>query len=244
MIVRWSIGVLLVAALSGAQTLQELEDAVRLNVSDAEAHGRLGIALRKAGRLPDAASSLSRAIELRPDPRLKVLLALTYIELGQCPSALPLLRESLAAEQKDSIKLVIGQRLVECHLTNGRADQALPHVQALRQIAPHDPNVLYLSSKVYMSLWNDAFQTLLTKVPDSYQVRLIQAEALEAQQRFGEAVHEYRAVLKLAPQLGDIHYRLGRALRLSQPDGKADAEAQAAFPAGTRNQPVSCGIAH
>jgi tetratricopeptide (TPR) repeat protein len=60
-------------------------------------------------------------------------------------------------------------------------------------------------------------------------VRLIQAEALEAQERFGEAAHEYRAVLKIQPQLNDIRYRLGRALVLSRPDGKADEEAEAEF---------------
>jgi tetratricopeptide (TPR) repeat protein len=246
-------GVLLVCALLPAQTprpdvrpyldraeqavqssdlvgaVRELQEAVRLNETEAEAHGRLGIVLRKMGRLPDAAQSLRRAVELRPDPRLKVLLAFTYMELDDCRNAVPLLVASFEAEQNDSIRLVTGQRLVECNLALGLAEHALPPLEKLRHIAPHDPNVLYLSSKVYMSLWNGAFQLLLTKAPDSYHVRLIQAEALEAQDRFGEAVHEYRAVLRIAPQLGDIHYRLGRAIVRNQPDGKADAEAQVEF---------------
>jgi Flp pilus assembly protein TadD len=227
--VRGAVGVLLVALLLGAQTIEQLQEAVRLSPSDAEAHGRLGIALRKAGRLADAAAALTRSIELRPDSRLKVLLAFTYLESGQCGTAVPLLNEAFAAEQKDALKSVIGQRLIECDLEMGTLEEALSHAQALRRIAPHDANVLYLSSKVYMALWNGAFQTLLNKAPGSYHVRLIQAEALEAQERFGEAVHEYRAVLKIAPQLGGIHYRLGRALMLSQPDGKGDAEARIAF---------------
>jgi protein O-GlcNAc transferase len=228
-IVRCGIGVLLAAALLGAQTVEQLQEAVRLNPSDAESHARLGIALRKAGRLSDAAASLSRALELGPDTRLKVLLAFTHVELGQCRTAVPLLGESFDAEQKDAIKLAIGQRLVECNLMMGLPDAALQHVQALRRIAPEEPNVLYLASKVYMSMWNGAFQSLVTKAPNSYHVRLIQAEALEAQERFGEAAHEYRAVLKIEPQLTDIRYRLGRVLVLSQPDGKADAEAQLEF---------------
>ena len=229
MTVRCCIGVLLVAASLGAQTIEQLQEAVRVDPSDAESHGRLGIALRKAGRLPDAAASLNRAVELSADSRLKVLLAFTYAELGQCGNAVPLLRDSFEGEQKDPIKLAIGQRLVECNLTMGVPESALQYVQALRRIAPDNPNVLYLASKVYMSMWNGAFQTLLIKAPNSHHVRLIQAEALEAQDRFGEAAHEYRTVLKIEPQLTDIRYRLGRALLLSQPDGKADAEAQAEF---------------
>src|SRR5688572_26165781 len=99
------MGVLLVGAMLGAQTIEQLQEAVRLHPSDAESHGRLGIALRKAGRLPEAAVSLSRAIELSPDTRLKVLLAFTYVEQGECGAAVPLLKESFDAEQKDAIRL-------------------------------------------------------------------------------------------------------------------------------------------
>jgi protein O-GlcNAc transferase len=228
-IARYANGVLILATFLGAQSLEQLQEAVRLNPSDAEAHGRLGIALRKTGRLSDAAAALSRAIELRPDPRLKVLLAFTYIDSGRCPTAVPLLLEAFSAEQKDTVKSAIGQRVIECSLANGQLEQALSSLQAVQRIDPDNPSVLYLSSKVYMNLWNGAFEALRTKAPNSYHVRLIQAEALEAQGRSAEAVHEYRGVLKIAPQLADVHYRLGRAIRLSQPDGKGDAEAQAAF---------------
>jgi tetratricopeptide (TPR) repeat protein len=85
-------------------------------------------------------------------------------------------------------------------------------VRKLRQIAPDDADVLYLASKVYMNSWNGAFQRLLARAPGSYQVRLIQAEALEAQERFKEAAQEYREVIKLAPQLPGLHYRLARMI--------------------------------
>jgi tetratricopeptide (TPR) repeat protein len=80
-----------------------------------------------------------------------------------------------------------------------------------------------------MNLWNGAFQRILTNAPGSYHVRLIQAEALEAQGRFGEAAHEYREILKIAPQISDINYRLGRAILRGPSIAGADLEAQAAF---------------
>jgi tetratricopeptide (TPR) repeat protein len=209
--------------------LKELEAAVRLNASEPEAYGALGVVYRKLGRAEDATKALERAVKLRPDPRLKVLLGFTHMDMGNFPAAIPLLAETFESEQKDAVKLVIGQRLVECYLATGAEAQALGPIQTLRQVAPDDPNVLYLASKVYMNLWNGAFQRILTKAPNSYHVRLIQAEALEAQGRFAEAAHEYREILKIAPQISDIHYRLGRAVLRSEPNENTDAEAQAAF---------------
>ena len=213
--------------LQGA--VKELQEAVRLNCFEPEAHGRLGLAYRKLGRPAEAAKSLERAVELRPDPRLKVLLAFTYIDVRNYSSAIPLLKASLETEQSESVQLAVVQRLVECYLSVQQEEQALPYVQRLRQMAPHDPNVLYLSSKVYMNLWNGAFQLMLARAPNSYHVRLIQAEALEAQERFGEAAPEYREILKIAPQLANIHYQLGRAILQGQTTAATDGEALAAF---------------
>jgi tetratricopeptide (TPR) repeat protein len=182
------------------------------NASDAEAYAKQGIAFRKQGKLAEAAESFERSVRLQPEPRVQVLLAFTYMDSGRHQDAIPLLASSFEKEEKDSVKSVIGQRLLECYLATGAEDQALPVVQKLRQLAPHDPNVLYLSSKVYMNLWNSAFRLMLEKAPGSYQVHLIQAEALEAQGRFADAAQAYREVLKVAPSLTGIHFRLGHAL--------------------------------
>jgi tetratricopeptide (TPR) repeat protein len=208
---------------------KELQEAVRLNPSSAEAHARLGMVYRKLGMPAQAAESLEQAVRLEPDPRVKVLLAFSYKESGRYRDAIPLLEASFESEQKDSLRSVVGQHLVECHLAVGATEQALAVVQKLRQIAPDDPGVLYLSSKVYLTLWNGAFQRMMAKAPDSYQVHLIRAEALEAQEKFAEAAGEYRQVLKIAPQTAGIHYRLARMILRSGASADADQEALAEF---------------
>src|SRR4029450_12806026 len=151
---------------------KELQEAVRLNPSSAEAHARLGMVYRKLGMPAQAAESLEQAVRLEPDPRVKVLLAFSYKEAGRHRDAIPLLEASFESEQKDSLRSVVGQHLVEFHMAVGAPEQALAVVQKLRQIAPDDPGVLYLSSKVYLTLWNGAFQRMMAKSPDSYQVHL------------------------------------------------------------------------
>jgi len=209
--------------------IQSLEAAARLNPSDSETHARLGILYRKAGMPARASESFERSVALDPNPRVRVLLAFTYADAGRCQDAVPHLEACFDAEPKDSVRAAIGQRLVECRLALGRQREALPVVEKLRQIAPDDPAVLYLSSKVYLNLWNESFQRMLAVAPGSYQVRLIQAEALEAQERFAEAAREYREIQKLAPQVAGIHYRLGRAILRSQADAEGEQAALSEF---------------
>ena len=209
--------------------IRELEAAARLNPSDAETHARLGIAYRKAGQPARAAESLERAVALDSNTRVRVLLGFSYADAGRYRDAVPHLEACFAAEPKDAVRAAIGQRLVECRLALGEDLEALAVVEKLRPIAPDDPNVLYLSSKVYLSLWNGAFQRMLAVAPGSYQVHLIQAEALEAQERFDEAAREYREVQKLAPQVGGIHYRLGRVLLRGGADAESERAALAEF---------------
>lgn len=191
----------------------------------AEAQARLGMLYRRLGKLSEAVDSFQRALRLEPSlPRVNVLLAFAYLDAGRYQEAIPLLAKSFDEEKQQAISLVVGQRLVECYLATGDQDNALAVVQKLRQIAPDDADVLYLASKVYMSSWNGAFQRLLARAPGSYQVRLIQAEALEAQERFSEAAQEYRQIVKLAPQLPGIHYKLARMILRGE---AADADQKA-----------------
>jgi tetratricopeptide (TPR) repeat protein len=181
---------------------------------------------------------------LEPNPRLKILLAFTYIDTGRCRDAIPLLSPVFASEQNPAVKSSVGQRLVECHLAAGTpadAEKALTVVQKLRQATPEDPDILFLASKVYMTLWNDTFQLLIAKAPNSYQVHMIQAEALESQERFAEAANEYRQIVKIAPQLTGIHYRLGFALLRGGSPTESEAEALAAFRKELELNPYHAG---
>ncbi len=179
---------------------------------------------RRLGRLRESAESLEQSLRLKPDPRVGVILGFTYMESGRHAEAIPVLSEGFASGLPDNITAVAGQRLVECYLATGGEERALPVLEKLRRMAPEDPGVLYLASKVYMSLWNSAFALLITKAPGSYQLHLIQAEGLEAQERFDEAAQEYRQILKIAPQVRGMHYRLGRVLLRA---GSAEAETAA-----------------
>jgi tetratricopeptide (TPR) repeat protein len=69
-------------------------------------------------------------------------------------------------------------------------------------------------------------QLLAREAPFSYQVHLLNAEALELQGKWPEAVTEYKRILDINPLLAGIHARLGRAL-LSEPQPTPETVAQA-----------------
>ncbi len=63
-------------------------------------------------------------------------------------------------------------------------------------------------------------------LPSSYQVRELDAEALESQGKWDEATAEYRKIPEQNPKLPQIHYRLGRILlaKPAMPTTSQDAE--------------------
>lgn len=238
--------VLLVAAAAGLLLSQqgpgELEvrkKAVEDNPGDAEAHARLGIAYRDAGRLTEAAQSLEKSLELNPKlPRVPILLAFVYMSGGRYSDAVPHLRRAFETEQETSMRLIVGQRLVECLFTTGGEEEAVEVISKLRLLKPDDPDVLYLASKAYANVWNATVQRLLEKSADSYRAHQILAEVLETQEKFSEAASEYRVILRQQPRMPAFHYKLGKMLLRADPSPQGEDAAMAEFRAELEINPL------
>ena len=85
-------------------------------------------------------------------------------------------------------------------------------LEGLNRDFPNDPDVLYLSTHIFSDLSTRSSQRLLQAAPGSYQAHQLNAEVLEIQEKFADAIEEYRKVLTLAPRLTGIHYHIGRLL--------------------------------
>ncbi len=227
------------AAMLGAQVedaeilraaAAEYKKIIQLDPRNAEAHARLGMTYNRLGKLAESTQAFERALQLDPKlPRVNVLLAFNYMTAGRYHDAIPLLAANFDAEPDSRLRLLVGQRLVECYFATGDEQHALGVVQKLRQIAPDNPDVLYTALKTYMNLWNDAFHHLMNKSPDSYRAHQVTAESLEAQQRFAEAAVEYQKVIELAPHLPGVHFQLGRMILRSDSSPEGEQKALAAF---------------
>src|SRR5260370_25492823 len=143
-----------------------------------------------------------------------------------CKEALPLLKKAIHQVTDRDVKKRIGLPGLNCAMTHNAPFDSLDFLAVLDREFPRDPEVLYAAAHAFSDLSLRASQDLVREAPFSYQVRELNAEALETQGKWQEAAAEYRKILDLNPMLPGIHARLGRVL-LSGQQPTPDAVAQA-----------------
>jgi tetratricopeptide (TPR) repeat protein len=222
------------------------ETGVKTTPTSAELNLNLGIAYYSSGQPGRAVAPLRRALKLKPAlTQARLFLGAALADSGECKEALTYLSSDMSRTASRELKRTINLAGVRCSMRSNQPDGALDFIRALNQDFPDDPEVLYLTVHFYSDLSIRAAQGLLLRAPSSYQVRLLNAEALETQGRWDEAAAEYRQVLTLNPNLPGIHYRLGRLL-LSAPNASPTAvsEARREFQEELRVDPNSAGASY
>jgi tetratricopeptide (TPR) repeat protein len=188
------------------------------------------------GDWPAAASEYTKLVKAFPrSAEYQARLGIALAQIGQCPEALTNLRKTNIKLLSDDIKKKLGQAGVRCAMLLNQQDDAIDFLVSLRHDFPRDPDVQFLSVHVFSDLSMRASQDLLFTNPGAYQVHQLNAESLEVQSRWDDAMFEYRAVLEKNPNLPGIHYRIGRLI-LSKPktastfdDAKKEFEAELAI---------------
>jgi tetratricopeptide (TPR) repeat protein len=149
---------------------------------------------------------------------------LALAENGHCKEALPLLKKEIHQATDKDIKKHIGLDGLHCAMTHNVPYEALDFLVVLSRDFPRDPEVLYAATHAYSDLSMRASQDLAHEAPFSFQVHLLNAEALELQGKWDEAAVEYRRILEINPMQPGIHARLGRALLSKPHPSPADVE--------------------
>src|SRR5690348_11380629 len=123
-----------------------------------------------------------------PDAQRGMALA----QAGHCSEALPLLERAMhvSGTDRDQLKR-IGLAGVHCAMTHGKPYESLAFLQVLSRDFPGDPEVLYTAAHAFSDLSLLSSQTLARDAPFSYQVHLLNAEALELQGKWDDAAAEY-----------------------------------------------------
>ena len=169
-----------------------------------------------------AAGQANRSVTAKQDVERATSLA----ETGHCPEALPLLKRAIRQTVDRDLKKKIGLDGLHCAMTRDVPYDSLDFLLVLTRDFPHDPEVLYAATHAFSDLSLRSSQDLARDAPFSFQVHELNAEALELQGKWDEAVNEYRKILDINPMLPGVHARLGRAL-LSKPQPSATEVAQA-----------------
>lgn len=170
-----------------------------------------GISEFHRGQYAAAESWLEKAAD---SPQRSTFLALTRAATGHCDTAQQELAGEFAKSADPELRRLAGLALTQCQLAEGHYDDAVPVLARLKALYPSDADVLYQCARLHMRAWNDALYELFRKNPSSYRVNQISAEIFEIQNRYQEAIAEYRKAIEKNPAALNLHFRMGRDLLL------------------------------
>lgn len=208
----------------------EYSEILKLAPESVEGQTGLGVTLYGLGRPRDAAIALENASRLDPGQKTALLfLGLSRAALGQCATAIPLLKQSFPEGTDPKLRRLVGLGLVNCYEDQAQFEQAREAAQELNRLNPGDPEILFHLAEIYSSMLNTTVDELLKKHPDSYRFHQIAGETLEAQGNYKQAIKEYKRALDINPTAVRIHYRIARLILRTADKSEADREAMQEF---------------
>ena len=164
-------------------------------------------------------------------PALTATQAIDLAHTGHCKEATAPLKRMISQPGDRTLKYNAEISLLRCAMALDQEDTAVSTLLRLKHDEPDNPEVLYLATHYFSELGMRAAQQLQAKAPASYQVRRLEAEALESEGKSDEAAGVYRKILEENKSIPGIHYRLGQiALDRAGPNGSTD-EARREFQA-------------
>jgi predicted Zn-dependent protease len=136
---------------------------------------------------------------------------------ARCDDAVPVLNRLTPGITDTDVRYRAFLAAARCGIRQKDGRATVNALMALRHDYPRDPEVLYLTTHVFLQIAVDASQLLASIAPKSYQVLELEAETMESQNKWDEAANIYRQILEQNSNVPNINLRLGRAI-LAQPE--------------------------
>jgi tetratricopeptide (TPR) repeat protein len=201
-----------------ADSLALFEHAVHVTANNYVAYNDLGVALWKAGRLPEAIVAYQESVRSQP------VFADAHYNLGTALMDTPGRQADAIQEMQTALKLDPENAKAKNNLGKLLAEGSAPvpaQVEHFEAALRGDPNQVEAHINLANALgqqgkFEDAlreYQTALRLDPSRAITHVNLANVLASMPgRMDEAIAEYRAAIKIAPDLAAAHYNLGSAL--------------------------------
>jgi tetratricopeptide (TPR) repeat protein len=188
----------------------------------AEAYLNLGLVREEQGRHADAITSFKKALELKPRLRgANLFLGVAQFRSNHMDSAIVALHKETAAYPKDA-NAWMWLGVVE--LEKGDGQGAADALDRAAKLSPDNVDILYHRGRAHLFVSNESYSSMFKADPKSWRVRQLLAEANASAERHMDAIAEYEAAIKLAPNEPRLHEDLGTQYRLA---GKTQEAEQA-----------------
>ncbi len=202
--------------MQGKDALPAFRKAVELMPGDAEAHFNLGVVLKGAGRLVDAAASYRKALALSPGyTEAHSNLGNTLNDLGQHEEAIASYRHAIKIRPDDAdVHNNLGTALKDL----GQLDDAIASCRKATALKPGFVLAHYnlgnaLKQHGQLDEAIASYRRAIELKPDFAEAHNNLGTALKEQNQFDAALASYRRVLELKPDFAEAHNNLGVALK-------------------------------
>jgi tetratricopeptide (TPR) repeat protein len=226
--------------------VQEFKAIVAIDPNNVDARGNLGAVLFFQGDYTSAIPQLRAALKLRPSlSKIQALLGIGEKRTGSFDTARRDLEEAFPKVQDKKIRIETGMELIEIYSGTENLDKAASVVNELQKLEPTNEAVLYTSYRIYSDLAAESLLSLSVVNPSSARLHQAMAHELAKRGNTAEAIENYRAALKLEPQLPGLHLELAEMLStLSTPAGQQEAEKEykAALEANPADEQAECRL--
>jgi tetratricopeptide (TPR) repeat protein len=224
----------------------EFRAILALDPKNLDARGNLGVVLFFQGEYTNAIPQLRAALKLRPSLwKIQALLGIGEKRTGDMDAARRDLEEAFPKVQDTKIRIEAGMELIEMYSRAGDLDKAAAIVTDLRKLEPTDEALLYTAYRVYSDLANESLLSLSVVSPNSARMHQALAHELAKRGNTAEAIENYRAALKIDPQLPGLHFELAEMLHASPSEAdrrEAENEYKTAFEVNPFDEQSECRL--
>jgi tetratricopeptide (TPR) repeat protein len=224
----------------------EFKAIVDLDPKNVDAHGNLGTMLFFQGSYAEAVPELRTAVKLQPALwKTQALLGIAEKRSGDVDQAKRNLEKAFPNIREEKIRIEAGMELIEIYSRSGDLDKAAAVIATLKKLSPTDPSVLYSAYRLYSDLADESLLSLSFVAPKSARMHQAMAHELAKRGSTSEAIENYRAAIKLDPQIPGIHFELAEMLNVvDTPESQQEAEAEykAAIQANPLDEQSECRL--
>lgn len=175
----------------------------------AEIRSNLGAALAGEGRYADAIVEYQRALQIKPDPQVRLNLGLAYYKAGQLALAVDTLQKTPGSLQTLTV-------LADCYLRLGQNKRVIELLTPARSADPENATFNYLLGTALVRDGETAQgQVIIDKIlknGDSAQARLLMGTTKFMVNDFAGALEDFAKAVELDPNLPEVYSYYGMAL--------------------------------
>jgi Tfp pilus assembly protein PilF len=226
--------------------ISEFRAIVALDPNNVDARGNLGVLLFFQGDYQGAIPQLRKAVTLRPAlAKTRALLGMAEKRTGDDSAARSDLEKAFPKIEQEKIKTESGMELIELYSGTGDLDKAAGVVDALSNLYPTNPQVLYASYRIHSDLTAQSMLSLTMVAPKSALTHQMMAHELWKHGDAEAAIHNYREALQIDPTTPGLHFELAELLNSAGGQGaqeEAKKEYEAALAANKLDEKSECRL--